>query len=199
MQPVNTQAQPQNQARVSKPFNRDQSITPELWQELRSDHAGEYGAVFIYRGVLAFSRHPVAREFAQRHLVTETTHLQLVEQWVPPNKRSLLLPIWRIAGWLTGALPALFGPKAVFATIEAVETFVDLHYQAQLDLIDALPADPVRTQLRQLLAQCQSDEVEHRDEAATLVGASNTGWIATAWGFCVGHGSSLAVQFAKRI
>ena len=35
-------------------------------------------------------------------------------------------------GWLTGALPALFGRKAIFATIEAVETFVDHHYAQQI-------------------------------------------------------------------
>ena len=36
-------------------------------------------------------------------------------------------------GWLTGAL-LLFGRKAIFATIEAVETFVDHHYAQQIAL-----------------------------------------------------------------
>ena len=40
-------------------------------------------------------------------------------------------------GWLTGALPALFGRQAIFATIEAVETFVDQHYEQQVVRIDA--------------------------------------------------------------
>jgi demethoxyubiquinone hydroxylase (CLK1/Coq7/Cat5 family) len=36
--------------------------------------------------------------------------------------------LWRVAGWLTGALPALFGRAAVLRTIDAVETFVEGHY-----------------------------------------------------------------------
>lgn len=47
----------------------------ELIGELRSDHAGETGVVWIDRGSLAVSRDPVAREFAQRHLLaTEQRH-----------------------------------------------------------------------------------------------------------------------------
>ena len=51
-----------------------------------SDHAGEY-AVMIYRGILAISRDAQARQFAERHLVTEARHLKLMEEIVrcPPN------------------------------------------------------------------------------------------------------------------
>lgn len=40
---------------------------------------------------------------------------------------------WQLAGWITGAVPAFLGPRTVFATIAAVETFVNQHYQHQLD------------------------------------------------------------------
>ena len=103
-----------------------------LRRELRSDHAGEYGAVMIYRGILAISRDAQARQFAERHLVTEARHLELMEEIVPPANRTRLLPLWHVMGWLTGALPALFGREAIFATIEAVETFVDHHYAQQI-------------------------------------------------------------------
>ena len=143
----------------------------ELRRELRTDHAGEAGAVMIYRGILAVSRDPQVREFAQHHLQTEARHLELIEAIVPPAGRSHLLPLWRVAGWLTGALPACFGAKAVYATIESVETFVDQHYAAQLRLIDALSDESPRPQpdglsnLRALLADCQQDELAHRDDA----------------------------------
>ena len=103
-----------------------------LQQELRSDHAGEVGAVMIYRGVLASSRDSSVRQFAEAHLCTEQKHLKLMEDIVPAASRTRLLPVWRLMGWLTGALPALFGSRAVFATIEAVETFVDHHYEQQI-------------------------------------------------------------------
>ena len=96
-----------------------------LTAELRSDHAGEFGAVRIYRGILAVTRDPALRAFAERHGETEQSHLDLIETLLPVAQRSRLLPLWRLAAWLTGALPALFGTGAVYATIDAVETFVD--------------------------------------------------------------------------
>jgi demethoxyubiquinone hydroxylase (CLK1/Coq7/Cat5 family) len=113
--------------------------------DLRSDHAGETGAVQIYRGILAVSRDPAVRAFAEHHLATESRHLEVIEALRPAVPRSRLLPLWRPAGWLTGALPALAGPRAVYATIAAVETFVDRHYGEQIDAIDAaLAAQGVR-------------------------------------------------------
>ena len=173
-------------------------VTAALWAELRSDHAGEAGAVCIYRGMLATSRNAQVRAFAQRHLETEQGHLTQVEDWLPPARRSLLLPAWRVAGWLTGALPALLGPRAVFATVAAVETFVDQHYAHQLLMVDALPADPQRSALRALLAACQADEVQHRDEAQALLPATPMPWGLRLWAGLVAQGSAAAVALARR-
>ena len=167
------------------------------WQrrELRSDHAGEYGAVMIYRGILAVSRDAQARQFAERHLVTEARHLKLMEEIVPPANRTRLLPLWHVMGWLTGALPALFGRKAIFATIEAVETFVDRHYAQQIVRLGDAGDEGM---LRQTLLNCQADEVSHRDEAAEL-GGRHKNPLLRLWCAVVGAGSSAAVVAAKRI
>jgi ubiquinone biosynthesis monooxygenase Coq7 len=166
-----------------------------LIAELRSDHAGETGAVMIYRGILGLCRDPALRDFAERHMATEQGHLRLLEAVLPPADRSRLLPIWRVAGWLTGALPALFGPRAVYATIDAVESFVDRHYQQQIDRLDAERLFP---ELRAMLRHCQEEEIHHRDEArerhAGLVGAA-----LKAWGKLVGLGSEAAVAAARRM
>lgn len=61
-----------------------------LAPDLRTDRAGESGAVMIHR--------------------------------------SRMLRLRRVAGWLTGPLPALVGQRAVYATINVVETFVDQPY-----------------------------------------------------------------------
>lgn len=101
-------------------------------REMRSDHAGETGAIFIYKGITAVARWRQDAEllaFAKEHGDTESEHLQLLEAWLPAYRPSRLLVPWCIAGWLTGALPALFGRRAVYRTIAAVETFVDVHYQ----------------------------------------------------------------------
>jgi len=166
-----------------------------LQQELRSDHAGEFGAVMIYRGILAVSRDTSVREFADSHLRTEQQHLALMEEIVPPAGRTRLLPLWRLMGWLTGALPALFGRQAVFATIEAVETFVDHHYQQQ---IVRLTPEGEHGPLRQVLVDCQADEVSHRDEAASLALHKRT-VLLRLWCAVVGSGSAAAVVAAKRV
>jgi ubiquinone biosynthesis monooxygenase Coq7 len=170
-------------------------------RDLRSDHAGETGAVRIYDGILAVSRDAGVRAFAQRHRTTEREHLALVEAWLPPARRSRLLPLWRLAGWLTGALPALFGPRAVYATIAAVETFVDHHYQAQIDRLQPLAgADPQVARLVALLDRCRLDEVHHRDEAAASAPPMpDRPWPLRAWATLVGAGSAAAVVVCRRL
>jgi 3-demethoxyubiquinol 3-hydroxylase len=180
-----------------------------LRRELRTDHAGETGAVMIYRGILAVARDPALRAFAAHHLETEQRHLRALEEVVPARWRSRLLPLWRLAGWLTGALPALFGPRAVYATIQSVETFVDRHYAAQVAAIDAqLGASAVEGlqvderaalhALRALLEQCREDEVAHRDDA----GCRWDGRCSTAlavWQMMVGRGSAAAVGLCRHV
>ena len=166
-----------------------------LQQELRSDHAGEFGAVLIYRGILAVSQDESVREFAASHLRTEQKHLALMEEIVPVAGRTRLLPLWRVMGWLTGALPALFGRQAVFATIEAVETFVDHHYEQQ---IVRLMPEGEHGPLRQVLLDCQADEVSHRDEAASLA-LPKRNVMLRLWCAIVGSGSAAAVVAAKRV
>jgi ubiquinone biosynthesis monooxygenase Coq7 len=168
-----------------------------VFAHLRTDHAGEVGAICIYKGVLQFASDPVLRAFAEHHLATEQNHLRLISGWLPPSQYSRLLPLWRLAGFLTGALPALFGPKAVYATIEAVETFVNHHYEEQ---ILALARQIELRNLRQTLLDCQADEVAHRDEAAAAArGFSHSSWILRAWCAMVGAGSKAAVTLIRHI
>jgi 3-demethoxyubiquinol 3-hydroxylase len=175
---------------------RAKALPAEVVADLRTDHAGETGAVCIYQGVLQFARDPELRAFAQRHLVTEQAHLQQIETWLPREDRSRLLPVWRLAGWLTGALPALLGPRAVYATIEAVETFVDQHYGEQ---VRRLETHPELRSLRQTLLDCQGDEVAHRIEAAAASGPGNPGALLRIWCWLVDVGSKGAVSVCRHI
>ena len=167
-----------------------------VFADLRTDHAGEVGAVCIYQGVLRFARDPALRSFAEHHLITEQKHLRLISAWLASSRHSRLLPIWRLAGFLTGALPALFGPRAVYATIEAVETFVDHHYDQQ---VRALESQPAFNELRQTLLDCQADEVAHRDEAAASRGPDRSSVLLQAWCAMVGAGSKAAVALIRFI
>lgn len=171
------------------------SGVPGLIGDLRSDHAGETGAVAIYLGILAASRDSKIQQFAREHLATERAHLARLAALMLPGQQSVLLPLWRVAGWLTGFLPALVGARAVYATIDAVETFVDHHYEEQ---IRKLPAAGPGGALRALLMACQADEVHHRDEARAA-GIAPAGKLTQGWQWLVGIGSALAVKAARRV
>ena len=171
------------------------AIPPDLVADLRSDHAGETGAVWIYRGVRAVTRDAALQDFARRHEATEAEHLRRIEAVLPRARRSWLLGPWRVAGWLTGALPALLGPRAVYATIAAVETFVDQHYQHQIDKLQGRPGHDA---LRELLLHCQAEERHHRDEALGHQ-SQPPGALLRAWCQVVGTGSAVAVWLARRV
>lgn len=176
----------------ASPNYKSQELPPWLLAELRSDHAGETGAVWIYRGILAFTSDAMLRKFATHHLNTEAKHLALISNQIPRQEFSSFIPVWKLAGFLTGAIPAICGNSSVYATIDAVETFVDSHYQHQIDRLrqdDSFPA------LRELLEQCQADELEHRDEARAAIQSRNPA--LNAWCWLVGYGSGVAVKLAR--
>ncbi len=204
-----------------RPLWRARTTTALAWptyvvNELRSDHAGEVGAVQIYRGMLAVTRDPELRRFAQHHLTTEQAHLATIESHLPRAHHSRLLVAWRVAGWLTGALPALFGARAAYATVAAVETFVNLHYADQIGWIDThlqsagLSGHIDSAQATQLLSlradleRCRLDELQHRDEAlkagVEMLNATGAqGFFIGAWTSLVSSGSASAVALARRI
>ena len=169
-------------------------VPADMMPALRSDHAGETGAVYIYRGICAVSFDASLRAFAREHQATEERHLAIMNQLVPQRKQSRLLVVWRAAGWITGALPALFGAEAVYRTIDTVESFVDQHYLEQIDALRDRPDDQA---LRGILESCRADELLHRDEARSRVGSP--GRLSELWGAIVGLGSRAGVYVASRI
>ena len=166
---------------------------PEAVQrELRSDHAGELGAVWIYQGVLAVTRNQSLRTFAQAHRAAEQAHLDFFLQELPKAWHSRLAPLWRIAGFLLGALPAFFGPRAVYRTIAAVEAFVDEHYQVQIDMLEG--CEP-HEWLRDRLIEFRADELHHRDDALDCLDERSG---AGLWGWIVHNGSVAGAMLARR-
>jgi ubiquinone biosynthesis monooxygenase Coq7 len=89
----------------------------------------------------------------------------------------------------------LFGRRAVYGTIAAVETFVDQHYQQQIDHLQVRGGPEG---LLPLLLKCQADEQHHRDESAALA-AGKLNWLLRAWCWTVGFGSAAAVVLARRV
>ena len=172
-----------------------------LLSELASDHAGETGAVYIYRGAQAalgmHSDDNTARAFVKQHLATEAQHLEYFDALLAQQHRSSLLPAWRAAGFALGWLPTTVGgSRWLYATVEAVETFVEEHYAQQTADADLRMQCP---ELVALMERCAEDEVEHKLDAAARAGGIGGTAVGKAWAALVGGGSAAAVALARRL
>lgn len=137
-----------------------------LAEILRVDHAGELGAVHIYRGQravmgVARGRSRIAGQLAEME-AQEAQHLARFERLL--NERRVrptaLTPLWRLAGFALGAGTALLGDKAAHACTEAVETVIEGHYAGQIEELS--DRDP---ELAAELARFRDEELAHRDLA----------------------------------
>ena len=163
------------------------TISSRAISELRSDHAGEIGAVNIYRGILSLSKDPSLLAFAESHLSVEQKHLNELEKILPKKSRSILLPCWVLAGRTLGYICALATPSFAYTTIEAVETFVIIHYSDQLHLFPP--------KLRKIVKGFMEDEIHHCEDAAMR---KDRVLSYKAWTYTVTRGSSLAVVIARK-
>ena len=200
-------------------LNRIVKLSPyqsDLQSELRSDHAGEVGAVFIYKGashaihclkVIKQSQQSQIvqmESFVTQHLATEQNHLDIMNMLVSKPLQTKLVPVWKLCGWTLGFFPTLiFGKSGLYVTVNAVETFVEKHYGHQIQLIDRLisnqdPNKDTLLELQQVLKECCEDEVHHKDDAKSRLEGS-TGRIGIIWGWIVEKGSEFAVTIAKKI
>lgn len=212
------QAQPPNVelARSSMPWSK------RLLADLRSDHAGETGAVWIYKGAAAAQRlrgHSAeAREFVGQHLESEQQHLDFFDDLLEAQHTTKLLPLWRACGFVLGFAPAMVGEAALFATVEAVETFVEEHYDDQLAYLrsngemrsgdhagrHAEGNDGGVAELVRVIAACRDDEVSHKNDAASRGSPRQAQPVfvaaaVRAWARVIDAGSRLAVVASRAV
>ena len=164
-----------------------------LIPHFRTNHAGETGAVFIYKGILLLSKDQDILDFSSEHLKTEQGHLNQIEKILPKDKHSKLLFLWKILGFLTGFIPVILGKKFVYATIFAVESFVEQHYQEQIDLVSN---DKSLKNLQEFINKLMHDEIDHKEQALQKIGKMN--FFHNIWGLVVKLGSIIAVKVSKR-
>jgi ubiquinone biosynthesis monooxygenase Coq7 len=140
-------------------------MAARLGEILRVDHAGELGAVHIYRGQRAVfeqaGRSGIAEQLSEMEQ-HEAVHLArfdalLGERQVRP---TLFAPVWRAAGFALGAGTALLGEKAAHACTEAVETVIGHHYAGQVTELEG--REPA---LATELSKFRDDELEHLNTA----------------------------------
>ena len=92
-----------------------------------------------------------------------------------------------------GAVSALGGRNWVYASIEAVETFVVKHYESQYAALEVFGDATLTAAIHQFC----NDEADHRDEAGSE--APGQSRLLKTWCWVVGFGSEQAVKIARRI
>ena len=150
------------------------TLTPNRREEmLRVDHAGEYGAVAIYRGQLAVFERQSGRERITGQLKEmagqEQEHLDAFDKLLNAGsvRPTALSPVWNAAGFALGGATALLGEKAAHACTEAVETVIEEHYGDQIVELEAAG----ETELAATMTKFRDEEVAHK-ELATSEGAA---------------------------
>lgn len=172
------------------------SFDKNLIKDFRSDHSGEVGAVYIYKGILFGTNDNSIKEFAKDHLITEKKHLSFFEEWLPKNNHSLLIPMWKLAGFMLGYLPAKLGESWVYVTISSVENFVVEHYTNQINTLNQKYTN--YSEIIETLNNFCEDELSHLDDSDNHL--SHPPSIAQKiWGVVIDVGSRSAVSVSRLI
>lgn len=136
---------------------------------LRVDHAGETGAIRIYRAQIAIARRtaPDLLPMLETALADEIEHRDSFAEAM--RRRGIepcaMLPLWWSGGALLGAGTALLGRNAILTCTEAVERTVHRHMNDQIAWL--LPRDP---ELAAAIAAIRDQEVDHLDKAVAARG-----------------------------
>lgn len=132
---------------------------------LKVNHAGEYGAIRIYRAQLSLSRrlHPELVSFLSGTLAHEEDHCRRFREAMPQHKARpcAAMWLWGIGGTLLGAVTALMSANAVLACTKAVEQTVHQHLDEQLRYLTDKAGD-----LYDMIADIRVEELAHLDFAA---------------------------------
>jgi ubiquinone biosynthesis monooxygenase Coq7 len=176
------------------------SLTHNRREEmLRVDHAGEYGAVAIYKGQLAVFERQHGKERIVGQLremaAQEQDHLDAFDKLLNAGsvRPTVMSPLWNAAGYALGVGTALLGEKAAHACTEAVETVIEEHYGDQVVELRAAGDE----ELAARMAKFQEEEVAHKDLAAAEGAAEAPGYpILSAF---IRTGCRLAIRISEKI
>lgn len=169
-----------------------------LHEMLRVDHAGEYGAVQIYRGQRAiFDRIASRADVAARlkHMEDgEAAHLKTFDRLIAERRvrPTMLAPLWNAAGFALGAATALMGEKAAMAATAAVEDVIEKHYAGQAAELET--AEPA---LAAIVAGFRDDELGHKATAEAHGAEDAPGYPVMR--FLIQAGCRAAIRLSEKI
>lgn len=137
------------------------------------NHAGEFGAINIYKAQLLvcsifMKKHvPMLNDFLQ----DETRHKDLFWDEIKKRNGVKCKSYWLcgVGGYVIGFVSSLLGTKGIMACTWAVESVVISHLNQQLNYLSTKEDTAAFNVVNSIL----EDEVNHRDTGHNLGGASN--------------------------
>ena len=144
---------------------------------LKVNHAGEYGAIRIYRAQIWVARrlYPDVVAFLEETLSHEINHCAMFRRAMPERQarpcRATVL--WGNGGLILGFLTALMGREGIWICTAAVEGAVHRHLDDQLHFLREKDAE-----LHALISAIQHEELHHLNYAEERI-ASRSFW--TRW------------------
>lgn len=139
---------------------------------LKVDHAGEFGAINIYRSQILISK-LFRRDYVpmlEKFLEDEKRHLAIFWQEIQQRGGPRCKSFWLcgLGGYGMGLLSALLGKKGVMACTWAVESIVSSHLVEQLAYLESIGDTRAYAAVHSIL----EDEQHHRDVGVAEGGAN---------------------------
>lgn len=139
---------------------------------LKVNHAGEYGAIRIYRAQIWIARRqcPDVVAFLEETLGHEIDHCSLFLGAMPERRARpcRIMALWGHGGLILGLLTALLGRQGIWICTAAVEATVHRHLEDQLLFLRNRDPD-----LYSLIQAIQGQELMHLSHAEERIGARN--------------------------
>jgi len=131
---------------------------------LKVNHAGEYGAIRIYRAQIWIARrlYPDVLRFLEETLEHEVEHCKLFKGAMPQRQARpcRIMSLWGNGGFVLGFMTALLGRQGIWICTEAVEATVHKHLDDQLYFLKT--RDP---ELYALIDEIREEELSHLHHA----------------------------------
>ena len=139
------------------------SKIPTATKILKVDHAGEFGAVNIYRAQIFVSR-LFRRKYTDllvEFLEDEKRHMETFRVEIERRKGIKCKSFWLcgIGGYFMGFVSALLGKPGIMSCTYAVESIVTMHLEEQLIYLERINDKEAYDAVHSIL----EDEIHHRD------------------------------------
>ncbi|KAL5961808.1 5-demethoxyubiquinone hydroxylase mitochondrial [Taenia solium] len=118
----------------------------------------------MYKGQLAVLSNGHASSAIERNLTRENSNISKFEELIPLHRArpSLLVPLWKTAGFAFGIATAFFGEEAALTCRSAVEVSIGEYYNHQIR--ELLADDPVsHAELLGILKEFRDRNLEQHD------------------------------------